>query len=261
MTAPPHQTTASGLAVENLSAGYDGAGVLEDVTFELPSGRVLAVLGANGAGKSTLAGVLSGLLRPTSGRVVLDGKDVTSWSAHRRARHGVVHVLEGRGVFPHLTVEENLCVAFASAGSRAQVGKAIDQAFVLFPNLAERRRLAAGALSGGERQMLALARAVVLPSRLVVADEVSLGLAPKVVDKVFETLTSLRERGATVVLIEQFVDRALSLADHAVVLRRGSVAWQGPADEAGRAALDQYLGASSVATRESQRRARSARRP
>jgi branched-chain amino acid transport system ATP-binding protein len=245
-TAPPRPAATNGepprLAVEHLEVNYGPSRALSDVSFVVPPGQVIAVLGTNGAGKSTLASSISGLVAPAKGRILVDGQDVTSLSAYRVARLGVAHVLEGHGVFPSLSVIENLRLGIRSACPRAQQGEALDRALELFPILADRRRQAASTLSGGERQMLALARVLAAPPRLLVADEVSLGLAPKLVAMVFDVLATARAAGVTIVLIEQFVERALELADLAMILRRGRCVWRGSADAAGATVLDQYLG-------------------
>ena len=235
------------LSVEGLDVDFGASRVLFDVSLQLPRGSVIAILGANGAGKSTLAGAISGLVTPTAGRIVLDGDDVTSWPAHRVARAGVTHVLEGRGIFPGLSVAENLRLAVSRTVPKADRSAAINRALELFPALAGRRRQAAATLSGGERQMLALARVLGAPSRLLVADELSLGLAPKLVESTFEVVARAKAAGVTIVLIEQFIERALELADAALILRRGRVVWSGSAGEAGADVLDHYLGVDETA--------------
>jgi branched-chain amino acid transport system ATP-binding protein len=230
------------LAVDHLEVNYGSSRALSDVSFVLPAGQVIAVLGTNGAGKSTLASSISGLVAPAKGRILFDGRDVTTLSAYRVARLGVAHVLEGHGVFPSLSVMENLRLGIRSVCPRGQQGEALDRAFELFPILADRRRQPASTLSGGERQMLGLARVLAAPPKLLVADEVSLGLAPKLVAMVFDVLAKARAAGVTIVLIEQYVERALELADLAVILRRGRCVWSGTADAAGATVVDQYLG-------------------
>jgi branched-chain amino acid transport system ATP-binding protein len=252
----PHQPSSAAsdvaaeaplLSVDRLVVDFGVTRAVSDVSFDLPSGSVLAVLGTNGAGKSTVASAVSGLVIPTSGRIELAGRDVTSWPAHRIARQGVTHVLEGRGVFPGLSVAENLRLSVSRTVAKSERSDAVARAFDLFPALAERRRQAVSTLSGGERQMLALARVLAVPPRLLVADELSLGLAPKLVEMTFEVLAKAKEAGVTVVLVEQFIERALELADAALILRRGRMVWSGRADEAGAAVLDQYLGVDEAA--------------
>jgi len=229
------------LSAEGLRVSYGDAQALFGVDLAVATGEVVAVLGPNGAGKSTLAGALSGLVRPVTGSVRFAGQDITGSPAHRVARMGVAHIPEGRGIFPALSVTDNLRMRLRRVGSPRKRAAAIDQAFTIFPVLGSRRRQLAGTLSGGEQQMLSLAPVLAAPPQLLIADELSLGLAPLLVDAIFTTLGEARERGVTIVLIEQFVHRALAFADRAVILRRGSVIWQGPTSEAGADVLARYL--------------------
>jgi branched-chain amino acid transport system ATP-binding protein len=233
---------AGSLAVASLCVSYGEAVALQDISFELPSGRVLAVLGANGAGKSTLARAVSGLVPSSSGRIEIGGDDVTAAPAHSIRRKGLVHLPEGRGVFRSLTVLDNLRMAAAVAGPRAARRDAVDRAIELFPALGARRRQPARVLSGGEQQMLSLARALATSSSLLVADELSLGLAPQMVDLVFDGLERARANGVTVVMIEQYVHRALDFADDCLVLQRGRMVWHGPAAGARGEIVSHYLG-------------------
>ncbi|MFA1538176.1 ABC transporter ATP-binding protein [Actinomadura monticuli] len=233
------------LSVRDLQVHYGPALALSGVSLDVPEKSALAVLGANGAGKSTLARALSGLVPPTAGRVEFAGRDITAAAPDAVRRSGLVHLPEGRGVFPGLTVQENLRMALTPAG--AERGGAIDRAFTIFPVLGERRRQRAGTLSGGEQQMLSLARALMITPRLVIADELSLGLAPRLVDVVFEGLERARAAGVAIIMIEQFAHRALEFADRCVVLQRGSVAWSGPASGAGEEVLRHYLGEAESA--------------
>lgn len=232
------------LEVRGVSVRYGHALALDDVDLTLASGEILTVLGSNGAGKSTLASVISGLVPATGGRITFDGTDVTTRPAHRRARLGITCVPELRGIFPGLSVSDNLAAGFFRL-SRADRHEAIERAFTTFPALADRRNQSAGTLSGGERQMLALARVLASPPRLLIADEMSLGLAPRLVSSVFDGLRAAQEMGVAILLIEQFVDRALALADRALILRRGRVAWTGPASETNPEALGRLIGLGS----------------
>ncbi|MGD0747239.1 MAG: ABC transporter ATP-binding protein [Acidimicrobiales bacterium] len=229
------------LKIEDLDVRYATSQALFGVSVDVAPGSVLAVLGANGAGKSTLARAISGLVRPFGGRVVFDGRDITGKSAHHVRRLGLTYIPEGRGVFPGLTVIDNLKMAVAQE-KRNDRAPAIDRAIDMFPVLGSRRSQLAGSLSGGEQQMLALARAVAVLPKLIIADEMSLGLAPQIVEAVFQSLEETRRAGVTIVLSEQFVHRALSLADTCVILSRGRVGWSGPASEAGTEVIDRYLG-------------------
>jgi branched-chain amino acid transport system ATP-binding protein len=233
------------LSVRDLTVRYGTALALRDVTFDVPRNSALAVLGPNGAGKSTLARTLSGLVPAAAGTFGLDGLDLTGRTPDTIRRAGLVHLPEGRGVFPTLTVVENL--RMATACDRRGRAEALDRAFEIFPVLRERQRQAAGTLSGGEQQMLSLARALMVDPRLVIADELSLGLAPKMVDVVFESLRRARSAGVAVLMIEQFASRALDFADHCLVLQRGRIAWAGDTALAGPELLRRYLGEATAA--------------
>ncbi|SHM64011.1 ABC transporter ATP-binding protein [Cryptosporangium aurantiacum] len=233
------------LQVSDLSVRYGAAQALAEVSFEIPPNSALAVLGPNGAGKSTLARALSGLVPKAGGTVRFGDRDLTKLSPAKVRRAGLVHLPEGRGVFPGLTVLENLRMGLAVDKGRRAEG--LDRAFTLFPVLGERRRQLAGTLSGGEQQMLSLARALMIEPKLVIADEMSLGLAPKLVDLIFESLGRARSAGVSVLLIEQFAGRALDFADQCLILQRGRTSWSGPADAAGEELLHRYLGEATAA--------------
>jgi len=215
------------LSLDNVTSGYQGTTVLRDITLRVPAGRAVALLGPNGAGKTTLLRTVSGLIRPTSGKVYLEGAEVTALPAHRRARLGLCDIPEGRGIFPSLTVKENLLLQSKPGSERDTVAVAVDA----FPRLGGLLKRTAGTLSGGEQQMLAMVRAYATEPRLVLVDELSLGLAPLVVDRLFEILTAMVERGTAVLLVEQYVTRALALATDAYLLTRGRVVFSGPAAE------------------------------
>jgi ABC-type branched-subunit amino acid transport system ATPase component len=232
------------LEVSELCVKYADATALHEVSFSVGSRSVTALLGANGAGKSSVARAVSGLIRAQSGRIRFDGEDVTSVSADRIRRLGMAYLPEGRGIFRSLTVDENLRVALQGV-PKAERPAAIERAIELFPILGERRRQTAGTLSGGEQQMLSLARVLARQPRLLIADEISLGLAPLVVEEVFAGLQHVIQLGVSVVLIEQFVHRALQIADRCHVLRRGRLVWSGEASEAGTELVEHYLGGSN----------------
>ena len=215
------------LTFDHVDAGYGPFRALFDVSFEVAAGSAVALVGPNGSGKSTVARVASGLVRPTAGRVLVDGEDLTGRPAHRFARAGLAHAPEGRAVFASLTVEENLELAFREARIRAGSGGGLDEAFELFPKLADRRSQQAGTLSGGEQRMLTLARVLVLRPRLLIADELSLGLAPIVTTDVYRVLAKVRDAGCALLIVEQHLDHALELADHVVVLQQGEVTYTG----------------------------------
>ena len=219
------------LTATDLCAGYGEVQVLKDVNFAIGQGTITAVIGSNGAGKTTLMRALSGLIAPSSGTVQFDGNDIGGMPAYARLDLGLALVPEGRLVFPDFTVHETLRVgAFAK---RAQTGwKARrDQMYALFPRLLQRRSSRAGSLSGGEQQMLALARGLMSLPKLLLLDEPSLGLAPMMANEVFSQLRTMRDQGITICIVEQNVQAALGLADYGYVLEDGQVRMQGPAAE------------------------------
>jgi branched-chain amino acid transport system ATP-binding protein len=234
------------LEVRGLDVFYGSSQALFDVSVSATAGSVLAVLGANGAGKSTLARAVSGLVRPSAGRVFFEGKDITGLPAHRIRKLGLTYIPEGRGIFPGLSVMDNLRMAVAQE-RRGDRDACIERAVERFPVLGKRTRQRAGSLSGGEQQMLAMARAMAVSPKLVIADEMSLGLAPLIAESVFEGLEEARRSGITIVLSEQFVHRALAMADECVILSRGQIGWSGPSSEAGQEVIDRYLGEAEAA--------------
>jgi branched-chain amino acid transport system ATP-binding protein len=233
------------LQVDNIEVRYGAALALSGLSLSIDHGEVLAVVGANGAGKSTLARAVSGLVPVKAGAIIFSGRDITGWRPSKIRHTGLIHLPEGRGVFPRLTVAENLRMA-ASLLPRESRSTAIEVAYEIFPQLRTRRGQNAGTLSGGEQQMLSLARGLVVSPALIVADEMSLGLAPLMVDVVFDSLARAREHGISILIIEQFVHRALAFADRCVVISRGRAAWAGPAKDAGNEVLREYLGSGEV---------------
>jgi ABC-type branched-subunit amino acid transport system ATPase component/branched-subunit amino acid ABC-type transport system permease component len=223
--APPITLDVSldaALAVHGVVAGYDDAEVLHGVGLELHAGEIVGLLGANGAGKSSLCAVIAGLLVPTAGRVYLNGIDLTDLPAYRRARAGLDLVPEARGIFPGLTVEENLTLALPDAGER-------QLAYGRFPVLAERKGQIAGLLSGGEQQMLGLAPALAHPPTVFVADEPTLGLAPMAAAEVIRAIVELRDKGSAVLLVEENAENAVAVADRLIFMELGTITWAGPA--------------------------------
>ncbi|BCB89811.1 ABC transporter ATP-binding protein [Phytohabitans suffuscus] len=216
---------APALELRGVSASYGQTAVLRDVSLRVAPGSVTALIGPNGAGKTTSLRVASGLMRPSSGQVLLYGTDVTRRPPARRAKGGLCHVPEGRGVYRNLTVRENLLMQSASGDP----GETIDIATGVFPRLGERLSQKAGTLSGGEQQMLALSAAYVAEPSVVLVDEPSLGLAPIIVDTVFEFLKTLRTKGVALLCVDQYALRTLAIADHAYVLRRGEIVYDGAA--------------------------------
>jgi branched-chain amino acid transport system ATP-binding protein len=218
---------APALALHEVSSGYGGATVLRNVSLTVPRSGVVALLGSNGAGKTTLLKTASGLIPARGGRVEVGGRDVTRLAPHRRAALGLCHIPEGRGVFPRLTVRENLLMQAGRGGESA----AVSHALTAFPALEGRLNQQAGTLSGGQQQMLAMARAYVRSPELILVDEASLGLAPIIVEEIFHFLGEVAARGAALLLVDQFIARALRIASMAYVLRRGEIVYAGPPGE------------------------------
>lgn len=220
------------LEASGLTAHYGPIPAVRDVDLEVGEGEAIAVLGRNGAGKSTTMALLSGLKRPTTGVIRFDGKDVTRWSAEERAAAGLALVPEGRGVFPSLTVRENLAMGAYTRRLRAkQAAAEIDRVTERFPRLGARMAQRAGSLSGGEAQMLAVARGLMTRPRLLMIDEPSLGLAPRFVDELYELFGELRRDGLTIIIVEQYVTVGLHFADRAYVMHKGRVAATAPTAE------------------------------
>jgi branched-chain amino acid transport system ATP-binding protein len=217
------------LDAQDVWAGYGEAVVVRGLSLRVPEGAIVALVGVNGAGKTTLLCTLSGLVRPTRGRIVYDGRDITHLPPDRIVEAGLLQVPEGRKLFPALTVYENLAVGATAARARRRRQENLEFVYSLFPLLRERRNQLAGTLSGGEQQMLALGRALMADPRLLMLDETSLGLAPLVVDEIFEAITALNRRGLTVLLVEQNTALALEVAGYAYVLEHGQVVLEGRA--------------------------------
>lgn len=233
------------LALDDVAAAYGPFAALFGVTLAVEPGEAVALLGPNGVGKTTVARVATGLVAPTAGTVHVDAEDLTGAPAHRFARAGIAHAPEGRSVFATLTVEENLRLSFRRSKGRAGVPAALDRAFAQFPALGRRRGQLAGTLSGGEQRMLSLARVLVEAPKLLVADELSLGLAPIVVDEIYRELARLRAEGTALLIVEQHVGHALDLCDRVALLDRGSVTWEGPAVEARDRVVEGFLPAGT----------------
>jgi len=215
------------LEIVDVAAGYGSITVLQDVTVRVPDSSVVALLGANGAGKTTLLNLASGLLRCRSGSVLLEGEDISREDSEVRARLGICQVPEGRGIFRSLSVKENLLTYSASGDG----GLSIDAVCEMFPMLGRRLGQIAGSLSGGEQQMLALSRAYLGQPRVVLLDEVSMGLAPKMIDDVFHVLANLKANHLSLLLVEQFAQRALGIADYVYVMSRGKIVFAGESCE------------------------------
>jgi len=219
------------LQVQDLAVRYGDAVALDGVSLEVGEGEICAIIGANGAGKTSLIRAVSGIVPAAGGRIAYRGQDITGWPSHRIADLGIGQVAEGRQVFPTLTVEENLRMGGYLPRARSKAKATLERVYAMFPRLVERRRQAAGTLSGGEQQMLAIGRCLMGQPELIMFDEPSLGLAPAVVQDVFRTIRTLHEGGMTIVLVEQNVAQSLKLAGHAYVLEQGLVTLTGTGAE------------------------------
>jgi len=220
------------LSVENLHVSYGAIRALKGVSFHVAAGEVVTLIGANGAGKSTTLRTISGLLRPSAGRVSLDGENITGASPDRIVRAGIAHVPEGRGVFTNLTVRENLELAgYVRRKDREALARTRERVFGLFPRLKERLNQSGATLSGGEQQMLAFGRALMTGGKLLLLDEPSMGLAPVLVEQIFDVIREIKREGATILLVEQNAWQALAVADRAYVLETGSVVLSGAAGD------------------------------
>jgi branched-chain amino acid transport system ATP-binding protein len=216
------------LVVQDLTCGYGDITVVRELSFEARAGEVLALLGRNGAGKTTTLKAVSGLVRSTSGRITVGGRDITSVAPYRRIAHGLAFVQEGKRIFRERTVEENLVLGlFAVRGRRRLLPDRLDEAYARFPILGEKRDLPAGSLSGGQQQMLSIAQALTRRPSILLLDEPSAGLAPAIVGEVYEVIAALRDDGMTVVLVEQAVGWAASVADRIAVLETGRKVYEG----------------------------------
>ena len=222
------------LSIHNLHAAYGKVEVLHGISLDVPKGKLVTLIGSNGAGKTTTMRAISGMLKPKSGSVTLGGKDVTGLDSHKIARAGLAHSPEGRRVFASMSVTDNLLLGafprFTRARPKGDIKGDLDKAMELFPRLKERRDQLAGTLSGGEQQMLAMARAVMLNPEVILLDEPSMGLAPILVEEVFRIITRLKGEGVTMLLVEQFAAAALNVADYGYVLENGSISVHGPAE-------------------------------
>lgn len=222
------------LSINNLHAAYGKVEVLHGISLDVPKGKLVTLIGSNGAGKTTTMRAISGMLKPKSGSVTLGGKDVTGLDSHKIARAGLAHSPEGRRVFASMSVTDNLLLGafprFTRARPKGDIKHDLEKAMELFPRLKERRDQLAGTLSGGEQQMLAMARAVMLNPEVILLDEPSMGLAPILVEEVFRIITRLKAEGVTMLLVEQFAAAALNVADYGYVLENGSISVHGPAE-------------------------------
>lgn len=220
------------LRVKTLTAGYDGVPVVFDVSFELNEAELVAIVGSNGAGKTTILRTISGLLKPISGEIEFQGKSIHRLTPHEIVRLGIAHVPEGRHVFGKMSVKDNLLMGAYTLNDKTKVNRLLNEVFELFPRLKERENQKAETLSGGEQQMLAIARALMSDPKLILVDEMSLGLMPVMVDRVLDTLKQInKEKGVAILLVEQKVQEALEIADRGYVLQTGRIVAHGAGKE------------------------------
>ncbi|GAB4487865.1 MAG: ABC transporter ATP-binding protein [Anaerolineales bacterium] len=219
------------LKVSHLNVSYGAIEAVRDLSFEVAAGQVVAIIGANGAGKSTTLNTIGGILKPKSGQILFGGRDISGLRADQVARLGLAQVPEGREVLAPLSVEENLRLGAFVRADRAEIEQDLQAMFRRFPILEKRRHQAAGLMSGGEQQMLVVARALMARPKLLTLDEPSMGLAPLIVNQIFEIISEIRAQGVTLLLVEQNARKALQVADYAYVLERGALAYGGPAAE------------------------------
>jgi len=223
------------LTIENLQAGYGKVQVLHGISIQVPQGKIVTLIGSNGAGKTTTMRAVSGMIKPTAGKITLAGVDITGLDSHQIAKRGLAHSPEGRRVFPTLSVLDNIrlgaFVRYTKARPQGDIESDLQKALELFPRLKERTHQIAGTLSGGEQQMLAMARAIMLNPEVILLDEPSMGLAPILVEEVFNIISRLKGEGVTMLLVEQFAAAALKVADYGYVLENGRISVHGPADQ------------------------------
>jgi branched-chain amino acid transport system ATP-binding protein len=215
------------LSLENLHVYYGAIHAIKGISIRIPRGQIVTLIGANGAGKSTVLRAISGLAKPRSGRILYDQAEITGWAPEKVVRQGIALAPEGRRILPHLTVFENLQLGAYSRSDQDGIAADVDKVYGLFPRLHERSRQKGGTLSGGEQQMLAVARALMSRPKVLMLDEPSLGLAPKLVTEVFEIIRAINAQGCTVLLVEQNAFTALGIADYAYVLEVGTIVLAG----------------------------------
>jgi len=232
------------LELKNISVAYGRIEAIHDMSFSVEEGEIVSLIGANGAGKSTTMKTISGILNPSKGSILFDGEDITKMKAHIRVVRGISQAPEGRGIFPGMTVMENLDMGAFGRKDRSKMGEDFDRVFALFPRLAERKTQVGGTMSGGEQQMLAIGRALMSNPRLLLLDEPSMGLAPQFIRQIFTIITEINQQGTTVLLVEQNANQALARAHRAFVLETGVITRAGTGREllADPAIKEAYLG-------------------
>ncbi|MCG8569482.1 MAG: ABC transporter ATP-binding protein [Spirochaetes bacterium] len=219
------------LEINNITVHYGAIRAIDDISIAVEKGKIVSVIGANGAGKSTTLRAISGIVPPTSGTIKLNGKEITKVPPHLISRNGIAHVPEGRGIFGNLTVKENLELATLCRSDKVNFSQEFEHVFNFFPRLKERFKQVAGTLSGGEQQMLAVSRALMQKGQIMLLDEPSMGLAPNLVEEIFNIIKMINEEGTTILLVEQNAFKAISISDYSYVLETGSIVLEGPSEE------------------------------
>lgn len=219
------------LEAKDLYVSYGAIKAIKGVSFSVDEGQIVCIIGSNGAGKSTIMNTISGIVKPDSGSITFDGEDMLAYPPHEIVRKGIVQVPEGRGIFGPLTVLENLDVAASTRKDKGNIEADYKHVFEIFPRLEERKYQKAGTLSGGEQQMLAVARGLISKGKIILLDEPSMGLAPALVEEIFKIILRIRDEGTTILLVEQNAFQAMSIADYAYVLETGNVVLEGPAKQ------------------------------
>jgi len=232
------------LELKDVSVHYGRIQAIHDISFAVEEGEIVSLIGANGAGKTTTMRTISGLLHPSRGSITFEGEDITKMKAHLRVMHGISQAPEGRGIFPGMTVLENLDMGTFGLKNRTHVAETFDRVFALFPRLAERKKQLGGTMSGGEQQMLAIGRALMSRPRVLLLDEPSMGLAPQFIRQIFAIIKEINEQGTTILLVEQNANQALARANRAFVLETGAITRSGTGKEllADPAVKEAYLG-------------------
>ncbi|MFQ6042696.1 MAG: ABC transporter ATP-binding protein [Candidatus Poribacteria bacterium] len=215
------------LKVQNLSVSYGGISALRCISFEVDKGEIVSIIGANGAGKSTTLRTISGLVKPQNGEIFLEGQNIVGFAPHKIASMGISHIPEGRGIFSNLTVMENLELATVTRLRRSNIKADFDRVFELFPRLEERQKQLAGTLSGGEQQMLAIGRGLIMGGKVMLLDEPSMGLAPNLVEMIFDIIVKLNKDGSTILLVEQNAYKAIEISHRIYALKTGEIAFSG----------------------------------
>jgi len=230
------------LAIEQLSAGYGESRIVTDISMEVPDGRIVCLMGRNGVGKTTLLKTIMGLIRARTGQITFKGTPITKLAPHKRAQIGIGYVPQGRGIFAHLTVYENLLIGFEAAPKKKVADDAVEEVYTMFPVLKTMQGRVAGTLSGGQQQQLAIGRVLVRRPKLLVLDEPTEGIQPSIVQDIERLILSLRQQGKmSILLVEQFLDFALGIADYCYVMEKGAIVSKGPTNELQQSVIKEYL--------------------